>query len=557
MRDLSLTHDGATQPLPRNISFDVHAGECVLLLGPSGSGKSTLTLALNGLIPHAVNASMQGSVEVCGADTAHTAVAQLATHVGMVFQDPDAQIVTGSVFDEVAFGPENLLLPAHEVVARSEQVLRRLGLWDRRHSNPDNLSGGGRQRLALACALALQPRVLVLDEPTANLDPQGVDEVYRALADLTSGGDKAIVLIEHKLDAAVEIATRVMVLDHSGELVLDGPRDEILRGHAQTLANLGVWLPEATLEALRLREEGAVIDRLPLTSAELAMVPAAQHPESSVPHTPRSQSMTPDATAPPIITVRGLTVSHGRGRARTEVLHGVDLDIAEGSFTALVGANGAGKTTLMQAIAAVQPPPRGHIMLDGIDPGRARARDIAERVGFVFQNPEHQFITATVFDELAHGLRRLRYPAPEIDARVTAMLERFGLSHKAQEHPFLLSGGEKRRLSVGTALITRPRILALDEPTFGQDRARARALLQLLDEVRSDGTTIIVVTHDMQVVANHATHIAVVDKGRIAAAGVASTVLHDRALQNSALHTLGLYNPGRMPHSQASGGASA
>ncbi|WP_341946500.1 ATP-binding cassette domain-containing protein [Microbacterium sp. LWH11-1.2] len=531
VRELSLTHADAAHPSPRDVTFDIAAGEVVLLLGPSGSGKSTLTLALNGLIPHAVPATMTGTVEAGGLDTAAAHTATLSTRVAMVFQDPDAQIVTGTVYDEVAFGPENLLLPLEAVRARVEDALRRVGLWERRDDNPDHLSGGGRQRLAIACALAMGSPLIVLDEPTANLDPQGIDDVYAALADVVAAGDRAILLVEHNLDAAMAFVTRTIVLDRDGRVVFDGPASEIIRTHAEELVAMGVWLPTATLAALRLREEGYRFDPLPLSPEELAR----SLPATDVSSRPaRSIRATTEDAAPAIIRARGLTVR----RRRTEILHGIDLDLAEGSLTAIVGANGAGKTTLIQALAGVVPPPKGEVSVDGMDPGSASPRDLASRIGFVFQNPEHQFIAHTVFDELAHGLtlrhaqgpRDQRISDAEITTRVEEMLARFGLEHKAGVHPFLLSGGEKRRLSVGTALITRPRVLALDEPTFGQDRARASELLALLQSLRAEGTTIVIVTHDLQLVAEHTTHTVVLKDGRVHAAGPTSTLFRDEQL---------------------------
>ncbi|WP_337002545.1 MULTISPECIES: ABC transporter ATP-binding protein [unclassified Microbacterium] len=529
VRELSLTHADAAHPSPRDVSFDILPGEVVLLLGPSGSGKSTLTLALNGLIPHALSASMVGTVEAGGIDTATAQTAALSTHVAMVFQDPDAQIVTGTVYDEVAFGPENLLLPLDVVQDRVEQALRRVGLWERRDENPDHLSGGGRQRLAIACALAMGSPLIVLDEPTANLDPQGIDDVYAALADVVAAGDRAILLVEHNLDAAMDFVTRTIVLDREGRVAFDGPASDIIREHADELVRMGVWLPAATLAALRLRTHGATLEPLPLTPGELAealerdgvagrSAPSAD--EETQPSSDESESA-PDGTA--IIRARGLTVR----RRRTEILHGIDLDLEPGSLTAIVGANGAGKTTLIQALAGVVPPPRGQVSIDGIDPGTASPRDLAERIGFVFQNPEHQFIAHTVFDELAHGLRLRHVPEAEITTRVDEMLARFGLEHKAVVHPFLLSGGEKRRLSVGTALITRPRVLALDEPTFGQDRARAAELLDLLQSLRAEGTTIVIVTHDLQLVAEHTTHVVILADGRVGASGRTSALFQD------------------------------
>ncbi|MCK2029634.1 ABC transporter ATP-binding protein [Microbacterium galbinum] len=538
VRDVSLTHADAAHPSPRDVTFDIDPGEVVLLLGPSGSGKSTLTLALNGLIPHALPATMTGTVEAGGVATADAQTSELSTRVAMVFQDPDAQIVTGTLYDEVAFGPENLRLPLAEVTARTEDALRRVGLWERRDDSPDRLSGGGRQRLAIACALAMGSPLIVLDEPTANLDPQGIDDVYAALADVIAAGDRAILLVEHNLDAAMGFVTRTIVLDREGRVAYDGPVDEILRAHTDELVAMGVWLPAATLAALRLRDDGIRLDPLPLTPEELAaqLPPASDRPSAAATATDPTTDAAPSGEA--IIRARGLTVRRGR----TEILHGIDLDLTPGSLTAIVGANGAGKTTLIQALAGVVPPPKRQVDVDGIDPGRAAPRDLAARIGFVFQNPEHQFIAHTVFDELAHGLTLRQAQGPkseqitdaEITERVTEMLERFGLAHKADVHPFLLSGGEKRRLSVGTALITRPRVLALDEPTFGQDRARATELLALLQSLRAEGTTIVIVTHDLQLVAEHTTHTVILADGRVHASGRTADLFRDEQTFTSA-----------------------
>ncbi|WP_308195105.1 energy-coupling factor transporter ATPase [Microbacterium profundi] len=645
VRDLTLTHADAARPSPSDVNFDIAPGEVVLLLGPSGSGKSTLTLALNGLIPHALPATMTGTVEAGGIDTARSDTATLSTHVAMVFQDPDAQIVTGTVYDEVAFGPENLLLPLDEVRARAEDALRRVGLWQRRDENPDRLSGGGRQRLVIACALAMGSPLLVLDEPTANLDPQGIEDVYAALADVVAAGDRAILLVEHNLDAAMEFVTRTIVLDQAGTVAFDGPVDEILRGHTEELVSMGVWLPAATLTARMLRERGILSHDapLPLTPVELAEMlsdrvsdgtlsepiprgtlsepiprgtlsdpiprgtlsepiprgtlsdrvprgtlsepiprgtlsepiprgtlsdpilrgtlsepiprgtlsepiprgtlsepiprgtlsePIPRGTLSERSETKRVERAEGESKPPrppaPLIRARGLTVTRGR----REILHDIDLDIETGSLTAIVGANGAGKTTLIQALAGVVPPRKRQVDVDGLDPATASPRDLAARIGFVFQNPEHQFIAHTVSDELAHGLtlrqaQGSRMSNAEIAQRVHEMLVRFGLEHKADVHPFLLSGGEKRRLSVGTALITGPRVLALDEPTFGQDRARATELLALLKSLRREGTTIVIVTHDLQLVAEHSTHTVVLSDGRVHATGRTDDLFRD------------------------------
>lgn len=554
--NVAISYDGRTRPTPAAASMSLRRGEVALLLGPSGSGKSTLALALNGLVPQSVPATVDGEIRVDGWDARTTPVATLSRHVGMVFQDPDAQLVTGTLLDEVAFGPENLRVPADEVLARAEDALRRVGLWHRRTDNPDILSGGGRQRLAIACALAMRSPLLVLDEPTANLDPAGIEEVYATLAEIVASGEHAILLVEHNLDAAVELAGRVIALDADGRTVADGTIDDVLRGRAEELHALGVWLPVSTLAALRLRAAGWTFERLPLTPDELrraveeAPTPPAWEPPtvggSPSPDAPRHPSAPASSVAavsatpqgddrPPIIRVRDLTVRRGR----TDILHGIDLDVRAGEFVAIVGANGAGKTTLLQAIAGVIPVPRRRISIDGVDPARMDLRSLSRRIGFVFQNPEHQFIAHTVFDELAHGLRRLKLSEAEVQRRADEVLDRFGLTDKTAQHPFLLSGGQKRRLSVATALVAGAPILALDEPTFGQDRARADELLGLLKALNDAGTTILVVTHDMQLVSEYTARTVVVDSGRIAADGPTAAIFDSDEL----LHRAGLRLP--------------
>lgn len=523
---VGIRHEGRAELTPAEASFELRPGEVALLLGPSGSGKSTLALALNGLVPQSLPAELRGTVEVGGRSTADTPVPRLAEHVGMVFQDPDAGLVTGTVLDEVCFGPENQLVPKEELLERAEAALRRVGLWERRDDNPDLLSGGGRQRLAIACALALGAPLLVLDEPTANLDPAGIEEVYATLAELAAARQVAILLVEHNLDQCAALVDRVLVLDRAGRLVIDGPAREVLAGRAEELLGLGVWLPVATLAGLRLRAAGTALPELPLTPAELAAALDAQELPAPPPPAPAARS-----AAEPVVRVEGLTVT----RRGARLLEEVSLEVGAGDFVAIVGVNGAGKTTLLQAIAGVVAPPRGAVRVAGLDPARAGARELARRVGYVFQNPEHQFITHSVADELAHGLRLQRIPAAEIETRVERMLERFGLTGHRDVHPFLLSGGQKRRLSVGTALVAGAPVLALDEPTFGQDRERAAELLDMLAGLNAEGTTVLVVTHDLQLVADRASHVAVLAGGRLVQFAPTAEVLAGDALVEAGL----------------------
>ena len=529
-----IRHDGATRATPDGVSLSVRPGEVVLVLGPSGCGKSTLTLALDGLVPHAVPAALEGTVSIAGLDSREHPVGVLSAHVAMVFQDPDAQVVTGTLLDEVCFGPENQLVPADEVLARAERALKLVGLWERRADNPDRLSGGGRQRLAIACALAMAAPVLVLDEPTANLDPAGIDEVYAVLRELASTRDHAIVLVEHNLDAAVDIVDRAVVLDADGRVAFDGPVREVLREQVDALLALGVWLPVSTLAALRLRAAGVELEPLPLTPAELAAALDARDELPPPVVEPVASSTGPTPAPAPAIRVRGLSVRRG-GRRGPVVVHDVDLDVAAGEFLAVVGTNGAGKTSLLQAVAGVIPAASGSVDVLGLDPQRADSRARSRRIGFVFQNPEHQFVATTVEEELETSLRLQGVPGAERAGEVSRMLERFGLGELRGQHPFLLSGGQKRRLSVGTALIAGAPVIALDEPTFGQDRERAAELLDVLRALHEEGTTVLVVTHDLQLVADYATRVAVMADGRLLGSGPTAEVLAGPLVEEAGL----------------------
>ncbi|PPG27360.1 ABC transporter ATP-binding protein [Pseudoclavibacter sp. RFBG4] len=585
---LSVTHFDAAAARPHDVSFSISRGEAVLLLGPSGCGKSTLARALNGLIPQSLGAEVTGRVLLAEAepdpkpapppasdpsadsepgsgwhDVAELGVAAASQQVAMVFQDADAQIVTGQVFDEVAFGPENLRLPVPDIEERVERALRQLGLWDRREDSPDILSGGGRQRLAIASALAMGSPLLVLDEPTANLDQAAKHSIYLALGELVRAGTHGLLLIEHDLDEALTIATRVIVLDTKGRLAFDGTPREVFGQNAARLRELGVWFPVAHEAAACFTAAGWDLGPgpLPLLGSELARrlervdrasLPASgdsdarrralatpaepeagaaarelQRQSGDLPSSSLAGKRTPGEPAPRLET-RALTVTRGR----TRVLGPVSLSIPPGSITAVVGHNGAGKSTLLQALAGVRRAPRGTVLLDGQDTARMRAGALRKRIGYVFQNPEHQFLTHTAREELAFEVER---GAADARSRVDDMLERFGLAEHAARHPFLLSGGQKRRLTVAAALLDGADVLVLDEPTFGQDRARAEELVALLRELHRDGATLVLATHDLQLVTELATHLLVLDGGVVAAHGEVNRVVASGALEAAGL----------------------
>ncbi|MGA9918773.1 MAG: energy-coupling factor transporter ATPase [Paraburkholderia sp.] len=554
LRGVSVRYDTGETWIGDRIDLDIYPGETVLLLGPSGCGKSTLLLALAGLIPASLHADLRGQVLCKGIDVCHAEPAQLAGSVGIVFQDADAQVVTASLLDEVCFGLENLLVPVEQIESRALAALRRVGLAYSREEalrSPTALSGGGRQRLAIACALALDSPVLVLDEPTANLDPVASAEFYATLKVLKDAS-RTVVLVEHELDDALPLADRIVVLDRQGRIVHDGSPSDVIGRHARELSQLGVWLPTATNVALRLGLDADPTCRLPLTTDDLVLaIDGGDVPVEVISLTTGTNELQGQRVAVTTVAIQIMAASvELGGRA---VLQDIDLTVGAGEFLAIAGINGAGKSTLIRAIAGLVPLSMGEIHLGGTPITTLSARQIGDRVGYVFQNPEHQFLARTVRDEVAYGLRVRRRTEEEIGRAVNRMLERLDLVRYAEVNPFMLSYGEKRRLSVATALITEPGILVLDEPTFGQDHARAQEIIDLVRQLNAAGITILMVTHDLQLIADHAHRIALLSEGRLLEVGptaeilCSATVVERAGLRLPPVHRLARKLAGKRP----------
>lgn len=507
---LTVRYEDAERPVPDSASLYIQPGQVILVLGPSGSGKSTLALAACRLIPHANPAAIGVRALVAGLNTREHKVAELSTRISMVFQDPDAQIVTGTVLDEVCFGPENLALPVNEVLVRSERALRTVGLRERRGENPDHLSGGGKLCI-----------VIVLDEPAANLDPAGVIDVNAALAEVISDGEHSLLLIEHNLDACINLVDQLVVIDRTGRPAMTGTVDEVLREQAHELVALGVWMPVATCAALQLKTVGVSLDPLPTNPAELA---AALDTQPNLPKPAEAVNAEPHFLDAPMVSVQGLSVAQN-GRT---VLASVDLEVAHGAFLAVVGGNGAGKSTLLHAIAGVAPPPRGTVRIDWRRSRRRQRARAFPTSGIRVPEPR-----ASV--HLRHRCRRTRAHAPrprcpradhpqpsQPDAGAPRP------DRRTQLAPVPALGRPETPPVRGTALIGGARVLVLDEPTYGQDQDRAAELLDLLSALRDEGTTVIAATHNLRLVA-------VLAEGRILTQGPTGSVLSSAELVEAGL----------------------
>lgn len=452
-------HASRTAWALHDLSLRIEPGERVLLLGASGSGKSTLLHALAGVLGGHEEGDFAGELLIDGSppDSARG-------RAGLVLQDPDAQVILARVGDDVAFGCENLGVPRTQIWPRVREALDRVGLDVALDRSTSALSGGQKQRLALAGVLAMRPGLVLLDEPTANLDPAGVAEVRGAVADLLEDEGSTFVVVEHRVEVWLPLVTRVVVLA-DGAVIADGDPGTVLRAEGPELARRGVWVP-------------GIPPRMPPAPAR--------------------------APGDALLQARDLAVERVRG---TPVASGIGLDVRAGSALAITGPNGAGKSTLGLTLAGLLPPASGTLVASaalaggaGESPIRWRSRELLTRIGAVFQDAEHQLLARTVGEELEVGPVALGMGAAERSALVDDLLARLRLDHLARANPFTLSGGEKRRLTVAAALATRPRVLMLDEPTFGQDARTWGELVGLLAELRDEGSAIVVVTHDLDVV---------------------------------------------------------
>jgi energy-coupling factor transport system ATP-binding protein len=542
MSGVSYAYEGSATAVVENVSLTVRDGEFVLILGPSGCGKSTLLQMLNGTIPHTLKGTLTGDITVCDLPILTTKVASFATEVGMVFQDPDAQIINTRVRDEVCFGLENLCRPPAEILAAGAEALGFVGLAEFGDRSIFDLSGGQKQRVSIAAVLAARPRLLVLDEPTANLDPAGMAEIFAVLERLNREHGTTIVMVEHRVDELADRVSRVVMMDQ-GSIIFDGtPRAAFAKrrtAHSEEADTVptSAWFPQAAEFALALSDRcGVPIDpgRFPINVAEAVAYAAPQigpAPKASSADVAMDE-VRDGAAASPIVKVTKLDYAYERG---TPVLRDISFELHPGKMIALCGRNGSGKTTLARLLMHINAPPKGAILLDGKDVAGLSARDIASRIGYVFQNPDHQFVTEKVWDEVAYGLRVRDYADYAIKERVEEVLEIVDLKRYAGRSPFALSLGERRRLSVATMLVLEPRILVLDEPTIGQDHERAQQLMGLMARLRErHATTILMITHDVRLVAEWADRAMVISGGRLLFDGSPLRMFSDPALLGEA-----------------------
>ncbi|SDM29047.1 ABC transporter ATP-binding protein [Sediminibacillus halophilus] len=463
VKNLRLKFPGNDSLLFKDFSISFQQGEKVLLLGPSGSGKSTLLQVLAGLIPQSIDVPLKADQLT------------IPESWGFLFQDPDTQFCMPYVDEEIAFVLENVKIPPGHMNDIIVYYLHQVGLeLDSIHTRIQTLSGGMKQRLAIASILALQPEVLFLDEPTALLDPEGTSQVWNTIKDI--GKEKTVIIVEHKIDEVIDYVDRIVLFNAQGELLGDGPKDVIFQQYKQTLYKQGVWYPGIWDDYLQ-----------------------DSHPSKPVISNPRET---------PVLSLENFSGYRGKNKK----VFVDDTKIYSGEWIAVLGENGAGKTTLLHSLMDLIKTSGAYYVFGK---NKKKIKRLSDFVSFVFQNPELQFVTNSVYEELAYTLRILEWDAGTIDHRVGHLLQLFNLDTYKAQHPYQLSMGQKRRLSVAVALAQNQPILLLDEPTFGQDAVNTFAILEELERLRKEGTTIVMATHDWQIVRNFASRCWHIENGRL------------------------------------------
>lgn len=516
----------------KDIDLSVEEGTFVGLVGPSGAGKSTLASAITGAIPHHYRGRLFGSTLVAGLDTCEASLTDIAKVVGSVLQDIDAQMVASVVEDELLFGLENFGIDHHEIEGRTASALDAVGIADLRHREIATLSGGQKQKVAIAAILAMTPRVIVMDEPTSALDPASARDVFEVLRRAKELTGMTVILIEQTVALLAEYCDRVVVIDQ-GRIALDGTPTDVF-SHGETLRAIGVDTPRTFRISNSLAEAGLAPNDSPaltLDGAEslVAGILAPGLSESS-PIVPRTLGDRPDARntvdeRPIIVDVAGAAYSYGTGQAGIE---GINLTVRAGEILAVVGQNGAGKTTFTKLLNGLIKPSAGVVRIAGLDTRTTPVSVLASHAATLFQNPDRQLCRNTVVEEISFGLELQGAPADAARERARHVAATFGLPENAS--PFNLSRGQRQMVALASVVALEPELIILDEPTSGLDYRECMTVMETVRQRALDGAAVVMVCHDMEVVSDFADTLAVMTEGRLIEVGPSREVFANDAL---------------------------
>jgi cobalt transport protein ATP-binding subunit len=524
VKGLSYSYPNAKKPALAGVNLSIGKGEFILLTGPSGCGKTTFCRTLNGLIPHFYSGSLEGEITVAGMETSEHGTSDLAQYVGLIFQNPDNQIFALTVEKDVAFGLENLGHERGRMIDEINWAMDQTGISHLRQRATHELSGGQKQRLAIASILAMRPDVVVLDEPTSFLDPLGAERIFRVMDALNKDYGMTIILVEHRVDLAAQYVDRVIVFDE-GRVANDGPPSEIFMLDDTRLAGIGI--PKIVELYKRLKARGVDLGGPPVSPGEFVT-----KIEGRIPSGPSRMQYRPSMRefdefvgvhrSSPVIEARDVHFSYPSG---VKALKGVTLSIHKGEFVAIMGENGAGKTTLVKHFNGLLRPKSGGILVNGADISRQSVASLARSVGLVFQNADDQLFSENVREEISFALRNFGFENDAIVKRVDWALNLLDIDRYRDSSPFILSGGERKRVALASVLAWDPDIVVLDEPTIGQDYAQKERLSHFLMQLRTQGKTTIVVTHDVEFVAETKPRIVLMADGRVIADGSSKEIM--------------------------------
>jgi energy-coupling factor transport system ATP-binding protein len=513
-------YEGRSDYALKGLSLEVERGEVLAVMGHSGAGKTTLALALTGIIPQRVPGAFKGRVEVLGMSTIKADVTEIAKRAAIVFEDPEIQFVMSTVEDEIALALEPLRIGREEMKERIVWSLELVGL-DRSFlgRSPLQLSGGEKQRVAIAAAVAREPELLILDEPTSDLDPAGKEEVVAAIRRLRDQLDTTVVLIEHEPEYVAEFADRVAVIKE-GRVALDGEPGEVF-SRVDYVKGCGVYPPEVSEISADLG-----LGSVYRFDQALELLKASVKGFRSYSFVERN------SFGSTLIECRDVHYAYPNG---VRALKGVSLEIRGGELVALVGPNGGGKTTLAKVMGGLLKPSAGEVRVLGRRVEDYDRLTLSSLVGYVYQNPDHQIFNKSVYEEVAFGLRLRKLPEKEVREKVSRALELFELKGLEGEHPFFLSKGEKRRLALASVYALDPKVLIVDEPTTGQDMRFNEILFTVLKRLTDEGRAVVVITHSIPLAARYADRFVVVKDGKVVASGSPRRVLTSSAAEEGRL----------------------